>query len=276
MKKIGIIFLVVVALALSSCSYNITTGSYESSNDSQKTENAVSESDTENFENDQDVSIDRVFLNTENIGFENDDSSFSFIGSLRDIKDYRINGAPMWKCAIIRFIPKEYKFIFYKQSRKGSSGEYNYGVYTVLVSDITETVSAYNGCDIKQTDNADVRQSIEIKPSDDYMDYFIKRYGDENEGILSVPDGLYELEKDKLIEMGISDIYSYGSPILEYNKEYYAFVTTDDGGITLYDSTAYCDANLEPVEIMIKNTRYGWENKHWSSELIEMIREIKK
>jgi hypothetical protein len=297
MKKVVIIFLLLVAIALTSCNISSKTESSEVFNDTKElanitgreeltekeeiTDNTVTDSivtkiDNVNGGNYQDVRYDRVFINTENICFENDDSSFSFIGSLRDITEYKTNGVPMWKCAIIKFIPMEYKFIFIKQSGDVYPGGYYYGGYAILVSEITEIFSMYNGFDIQQTDNVNIKQYIKVTPSDEYMNYFVKRYGNEDEGIKSIPDGIYELEKDKLIEMGIADISAKGSPILEYNKEYCAFVTEESDGVTLSDSLAYCDINLEPVEIKIKNTRYGWEYKNWSSELIEMIKELKK
>lgn len=297
MKKVIIILLLLAVIALTSCNITSKTESSDTLNDSKQltniiesegltekeeitsnavTENAVIDNDIINMETNQDSNYDSVFLCTDDIHSENNDSSFTFIGSLRDIIEYEINGVPMWKCAIIKFVPREYKFIFLKRSDDIYPGGYYYGEYAVLVSDITGIFSTYNGCDIQQTDNVNIKQYIKVTPSDEYMNYFVKRYGNEDEGIKSIPDGIYELEKDKLIEMGIADISAKGSPILEYNKEYCAFVTEESDGVTLSDSAAYCDINLEPVEIKIKNTRYGWEYKNWSRELIEMIKELKK
>ncbi|MBO4422833.1 MAG: hypothetical protein J5879_05305 [Clostridia bacterium] len=226
-----------------------------------------------NGQKEQSGSYDNVFQSTENIRSD-DDASFSIINSLKELIEFKNvkSGEPVWSCAIVKFVPKEYKFVF--AITTDSSGDRHCGGYAVLTADVSEIVSAYNGCGIQPSDGVEIKQYIEVTPGDGYMEYFISRYGDKNEGLKSVPDGVYEFEKDKLVEFGIKEICSKGSPILEYDKVYYAFVVTEESG-ALSDAAAYCDEDLKPVVITIKTVEYGWENRHYSSELIEMIKEIK-
>lgn len=214
------------------------------------------------------VYTDSIFGLTDSIEFSSAARRYSIIITLKDYIDLAEKHG--FGCAVLKIVPKNYEFYLKKSS---SDSELVVSGSAKVTVDIVEVVKNICGADFETSENAEICQDIAITPGDAFMDDFIKEHGTAGGDILSVEDGEYKLDKEKLALYGVKSIKSTDNPVLEYNKTYYVFVMVfQDDGVKTAVPYGYCDENLNYVVSSTPVKRTDFYGGH-HTELAKMVKE---